>query len=393
MTTLPIGAAEGALAGLSNVWDTVGASLDTARTAIDGVDLKVTYFSDWGDQVHAGFSAVSASFQALLKGGVDAAKEGAEALRKIEADFNQVNNAAVDNLTGLTPGGGGGGFGGGGLPLDAPLATPELPSLEPEMQTPGEGGPGEGDGVGEAAALPVEAIDPDELTPEQLEAYNNSLARDEAHGQTISTVEELLAQNLDTNTLSEGGGSAIDIKQVWNPQSGGYHWIASLPSVDMWAGGVPTEGLTLTPEAQAQYEQAVCQALRDAGVPEGGQVLFTGTGQGAIMAATLACDPHVPFDCMGVMASGAPLDGFAFPADLPVVDLGVDGVAVDAAAPTADPATLSWEAWTQSGDPNPPAPAPMEAPSSWFGNITSHQMFTWPDPTGNATPVAAAPLV
>jgi hypothetical protein len=115
---------------------------------------------------------------------------------------------------------------------------------------------------------------------------------------------------------------------VLNADGKSYHWIVSLPSTMDWTLPGDTAAtndldsnvaLMLTPDQQTQYERALMQAMQDAGVPPGADVLFTGFSQGGIMAANLASDPDLPYSCIGVITNGAPIETFDIPADIPVI--------------------------------------------------------------------------
>jgi poly(3-hydroxybutyrate) depolymerase len=62
----------------------------------------------------------------------------------------------------------------------------------------------------------------------------------------------------------------------------------------------------------------VLEAMRDAGISPGDDVVLTGFSQGGIMAANLASDPTFPYNTVGVVTNGSPIDTFDIPPNIPV---------------------------------------------------------------------------
>src|SRR5690606_23923251 len=73
------------------------------------------------------------------------------------------------------------------------------------------------------------------------------------------------------------------------------------------------------PVLKSQYERAVMRAMREAGMAPGDPVVFSGFSQGGIMAANLAADRTLPYDVVGVVTNGSPVDSFDIPKHIPVV--------------------------------------------------------------------------
>lgn len=182
----------------------------------------------------------------------------------------------------------------------------------------------------------VTELDPDDLTAAQRKVWEAANATDE-----LSEFSDLVGANGLTDAMGEGDRSVVDIKKVLGPD-GSYHWVVSLPSTQDWNmlralfGGdfvdtlkdYPATNdldsnialmLLENPALATQYERAVLQAMSDAGVPPGADVLYTGFSQGGIMAANLASDPHSPYTTIGVVTNGSPIDGFPIPPDVPVI--------------------------------------------------------------------------
>lgn len=173
-----------------------------------------------------------------------------------------------------------------------------------------------------ANAPQVNELDPDDLTEEQRDAWK------EAMGITsLTTLSDLVGVNGTTDRIGGSDRTAIDIKKVRGPD-GTYHWVVSLPSTQDWqlgpdAGALNDRDSNLAlmmdnPLLRSQYERVVLEAMRDAGVPPGGDVVLTGFSQGGIMAANLAADRSFPYNPIGVVTNGSPIDSFDIPQNVPV---------------------------------------------------------------------------
>jgi hypothetical protein len=210
----------------------------------------------------------------------------------------------------------------------------------------------------------------------------------------------------------------VDIKEVVGAD-GSTHYVVSLPSTQDWnllkgpmqgdwSGTFRDDPATNDldsnvalmvmndPAMRTQYERAVLQAMSDAGVPAGADVVYTGFSQGGIMAASLASHP-TPYNTIGVVTNGSPIDRFDIPPTVRVVSFEHDGDIVpkldldtrpegDAGnrttahlpAPANGPAhnndnyVHSVQAWE--------AAHPQEAAdltSLLGGTVVDHQMHTW----------------
>ncbi len=151
--------------------------------------------------------------------------------------------------------------------------------------------------------------------------------------------EATLGKDLDLSDLVRANGltdnaggesaTAIDIKLV-RDANGNEHWVVSLPSTLQWleayGSGAMNDGtnnvalmLLENPVLKTQYERAVLQAMKEAGMSPGDPVVFTGFSQGGIMAANLAADTTLPYKTIGVVTNGSPIDTFNIPKHIPVV--------------------------------------------------------------------------
>jgi hypothetical protein len=168
----------------------------------------------------------------------------------------------------------------------------------------------------------VEEVDPADLEGEALEAWRD------AHEVTeLGSLADLVGVNGTTDRMGGADSTVIDIKQVVGPD-GTVHWVVSLPSTQDWQFGPDAGALNDrdsnvalmldNPVLRTAYERAVLEAMSDAGVPPGGDVVLTGFSQGGIMAANLAADGTFPYNTVGVVTNGSPVDSFDVPAHIPV---------------------------------------------------------------------------
>jgi len=133
----------------------------------------------------------------------------------------------------------------------------------------------------------------------------------------------------------------------------------SLPSTQDWQLGPDAGALNDrdsnaalmmdNPLVRTVYERAVLEAMSDAGIPPGSDVVLTGFSQGGIMAANLAADRTFPYNTVGVVTNGSPVDSFDIPQDIPVYAFQhvtdivptLDGNAYDETAPNVHRVLMS----------------------------------------------------
>lgn len=174
----------------------------------------------------------------------------------------------------------------------------------------------------------------------QLSAY-----RDAMGCRSLDSLQDFIIQNGNTDTMGGEDRTVIDIKKVVG-DDGAERWVVSLPSTqdwnilkglfnssewnDMLADYPATNDLDTNvalmladhPEIATQYQRGVYEAMRQAGVPAGADVVYSGFSQGGIMAASLASDVSTPYSVVGIMTTGAPIDRFDIPADVTVAAFG-----------------------------------------------------------------------
>lgn len=158
----------------------------------------------------------------------------------------------------------------------------------------------------------------------------DALARADAiRSGNLSNLADLVQANSLTDSLGGETSTAIDVKLV-RDENGNEHWVVSLPSTQEWldtsgTGAMNDRNTNLSlmfmddPVLKSQYEAMVMRAMREAGMAEGDPVVFTGFSQGGIMAANLAADPALPYNTVGVVTNGSPIDSFDIPPHIAVV--------------------------------------------------------------------------
>lgn len=179
----------------------------------------------------------------------------------------------------------------------------------------------------------VEELDPDSLDSVGEKAYEDLMDR----GSVTSPVD-LLEQNRLIDKISGGDSTAISVQTIRRPD-GSEYTLVNLPSTldwsmlkaimgdEEWAAVLEEYGpindldsnvaLMTMPGLKTQYERAVLDAMRDAGVPPGADVVWSGFSQGGIMAGNLG--ENSPYNTIGVIANGAPMQNFNIPPHIPVL--------------------------------------------------------------------------
>ncbi|WP_261163892.1 hypothetical protein [Microbacterium sp. Marseille-Q6965] len=186
-----------------------------------------------------------------------------------------------------------------------------------------------------------------ELHPGDLDMEEHDLLEQNTRvGERISRLSELIEGNTFVDDLGGRDRTVIDIKKVVSdPATGQYHYIVTLPSTQDWnrlsgffdpEDANPYEDAGATNDldaniamisnsladsgANTQYERAVVQAMRAAGITENDLVVYPGFSQGGIAGAALVSDPATPGKPMGLVVAGSPVDTFHIPAGVPVLE-------------------------------------------------------------------------
>ncbi|HEX5858848.1 MAG TPA: hypothetical protein VFY91_12140 [Microbacterium sp.] len=179
--------------------------------------------------------------------------------------------------------------------------------------------------------------------------------------------------NLGNNPDGEGpdDSGVIKVVKVVGPD-GSISWRVTLPSTQDWVMG-PDNGLLgdggatndldsnialiLTPEMRTQYERAVMEALRQAGVepgPGGDPIMLVGFSQGGIMAGHLAANRSDSYNFQAVVVAGAPIDHMNIPPKTTVVSFQhagdpvhqLDGITLDGGPRNND----HWMTFSETAD-------------------------------------------
>ncbi|GLJ95461.1 EI24 domain-containing protein [Microbacterium dextranolyticum] len=128
--------------------------------------------------------------------------------------------------------------------------------------------------------------------------------------------------------------SVISVTKVVDAD-GVVRWRVSLPSTQEWLSrfdgdqGATNDldsnlALMLTPSLRSQYERAVLDAMKQAGVGPEDPVMLVGFSQGGIMAGTLAAY-NSDYNWSAVVVAGAPIDSMPIPSTTQVVSVQHDG--------------------------------------------------------------------
>ncbi len=159
----------------------------------------------------------------------------------------------------------------------------------------------------------------------------------------------------DTDGDGKDDATVVKVVKVVAPD-GTVRWRIVLPSTQEWPtplgdGGAVNDldsnlALMLTPALQTQYERAVLEAMRQAGVGPGDPVMLVGFSQGGILAGHLAAYNH-DYNWDAVVVSGAPIDGMPIPHHTTVVSVQHHGDPVPALdLMTLDGAPKQSDHWT-----------------------------------------------
>lgn len=151
--------------------------------------------------------------------------------------------------------------------------------------------------------------------------------------------------------------SMITVTAVTGPD-GETVYRVNVPSTQQWLPGtesindIHSDVAAKLGDEPTQLEQAVRQAMAEAGVPDGASVLLSGWSLGGITAANLAGDPGfaADYDVDGVIVAGSSVDDIDVPAHIPVLSFehaGGGGAMFDPVPHTEDPSKAN-----HAQDPN-----------------------------------------
>jgi hypothetical protein len=127
-------------------------------------------------------------------------------------------------------------------------------------------------------------------------------------------------------------------------------WVVELPGTQDWSGVSGTNMFNLGNNVRMMAGQdtdtneAVRQAMIDAGIQPGDPVMLAGFSQGGITAASLAANPvtRAKFNITAVVTAGSPIADFAIPSRVQVLSLEHSQDAVPRLDTKANPDRPNW---------------------------------------------------
>lgn len=198
-------------------------------------------------------------------------------------------------------------------------------------------------------ASDVLAPDP-EVTDKQVDLQKRTAPRGPADALLETGEVDNAAASETADKDLDGQADAESVVKVTKvvDADGTVRWRVALPSTQEWLSMIGKDGgatndidsniaLMLTPSLRTQYERAVLEAMRQAGVGEDDPVMLIGFSQGGIMAGHLAAYNN-DYNWSAVIASGAPIDNMPIPENVTVVSVQHNG----------DPVP-QLDTWTQGG--------------------------------------------
>lgn len=136
-------------------------------------------------------------------------------------------------------------------------------------------------------------------------------------------------RDADGKIVTTAENTVIKVTKVVDAD-GVVRWRVALPSTQEWLSRLGDHGavndldsnlaLMLTPSLRSQYERAVLDAMKQAGVGPDDPVMLIGFSQGGIMAGTLAAY-NSDYNWDAVVVAGAPIDAMPIPSSTKVVSV------------------------------------------------------------------------
>ena len=135
--------------------------------------------------------------------------------------------------------------------------------------------------------------------------------------------------NLDR--VGEKDQTVVSIERVVG-EDGVERWVITLPSTQDWnapfaqdTGAVNDNGGNLTmmlaPELATQYERALLEAMKQAGITPDDPIMLVGFSQGGILAGLMAEKHSSEYNIEALLVAGAPIEGFHIPSDVSVLSV------------------------------------------------------------------------
>lgn len=146
---------------------------------------------------------------------------------------------------------------------------------------------------------------------------------------TPATIGNLLAWGGQVDAVGGDSRTVVDVARVVS-EAGEVSWIVTLPSTADWVVGGDAGAvndfdadliLVLFPELRSQYEVAVLEAMKQAGIPPDEPVVLTGWSLGGIMGGSLIESGAGGYRYTGLVCAGSPIDHMAIDPRIPVVQV------------------------------------------------------------------------
>lgn len=145
-------------------------------------------------------------------------------------------------------------------------------------------------------------------------------------GDAPTSVEEIFLQQESLGDASSHG--QVQVVRVPGPD-GTSSWVVQIPGTQDWSpvrGDNPvdlTTNVHLMAGEQTALQEAIAEAMTEAGVDPADPVMLTGHSQGGIAAASLASDPgfREQFNVRSVVTGGSPVARFDIPDDVSVLSI------------------------------------------------------------------------
>lgn len=172
-----------------------------------------------------------------------------------------------------------------------------------------------------------------EVTPYTLDTNDKA-----AYNGQPSSLATALNETAFIDKVGAGAGgndrSVISVTKVVDAD-GVVRWRVALPSTQDWITFLGQDAgrtndldsnlaLMMTPEFRSQYERAVLEAMKQAGVGKDDPVMLVGFSQGGILAGDLAAY-NSDYNWSAVVVCGAPIDHMPIPDSTKVVSVQHDG--------------------------------------------------------------------
>jgi len=153
---------------------------------------------------------------------------------------------------------------------------------------------------------------------ESTRDVNDPKRNGELDGQEARDYQDLMQQLAQQDDHGKDSLTEIKVVAIKDADGNIISWRIQTPSTQNW-GPFNTDGamndlrtdlmLSLFPEMRTQYEEAVWQAMTDAGVFESdAPIMFTGWSLGGMMAGEMATDPRVADRVESVFVAGSAID-------------------------------------------------------------------------------------